>query len=493
MGVCSSGNMFFVIAVAVLTTSVLCRAVEVPPPDGGDCWTSTFAIVQQEIAVALQQNQNDDNARAVERKYVFCTDTVYRIAALNPQTGTIPDATLGEQWPILLFNPNVHLYCPPPNGNCVLEMINEGGNVIFGAITPLVAGSGLIPVNLTVPPSNLDNLIIDGFVIRNADGQIYDDSAGVVTLGPPGRNMVVQNCHFVTVGLAGWVIASEYYHVEAQQIMEPPNTIYQSLTIRNCTFTVSKMERKKMYWRATIIMSSLVADSHTFKCVLSCSLLYRTTVFFFFGKASAFDRAAIIAFAVDAPPPSPPAVANTTNTTTTITTNQLILEDLRFTDISNTGTTFGGGWKGLISTETLASVHITNICFVDSTSPTGSMLELRASSNSISGFYSSGARVLDESWALEECIGGALIGSGPNNTTTSCVAPDVPVCPMDDNSNEMTEIPVQEEEEEEEPILPTTAPISTETESEPDTSAAAKRQLFLSAIVATCYSFMSDL
>lgn len=215
---------------AAVTLLVACKAAEVPPPDGSDCWSSTFGVIQQEIAVAI----NPSIDISVERKYIFCADTTYNIAALNPQTGAIPNASLGEQWPLLLFNPNVHLYCP---GNCLLEMI-QPGNAIFGAITALVAGSGLIPEGFTAPPSNLDNLIIDGFTIRNTNGEIYDDAAGVLTLGPPGTNIVIKNCDFQTVGLSGWAIASEYYDEEAQLQLNNA-TLYQSVTIQDCNFTVS--------------------------------------------------------------------------------------------------------------------------------------------------------------------------------------------------------------------------------------------------------------
>ena len=42
----------------------------------------------------------------------------------------------------------------------------------------------------------IDNLIIDGLTIRNSNGTIYDDTTGVVTLGPPGINIIIQNCFF---------------------------------------------------------------------------------------------------------------------------------------------------------------------------------------------------------------------------------------------------------------------------------------------------------
>lgn len=223
---CRNFYLFLAVACQVL----LSLAVEVPPPDGSACWSSTFGILQNEIGAAL----NPTSDLSIERKYVFCTDTVYKIASLNPATGAVPNATLGEQWPLLLFTPNVHLYCP---GNCVLEMIAEPTNVIFAATTAIVASSGLVPQGLSAPPSNIENLIIDGFTIRNIDDTIYDDTNGVITFGPPGRNLVVKNCDFNSVGLAGWAIASEYYAAEA--MLQPEAIPYQSLTIQDCTFSVS--------------------------------------------------------------------------------------------------------------------------------------------------------------------------------------------------------------------------------------------------------------
>ena len=212
---------------ALLYVVAYVKGAEVQPPSG-DCWSSTFEVIQQEIGAAI----NPAVDRSEERKYVFCSDTIYRIKSLNPQTAAIPNATLGEQWLILPFNPNVHLYCQQ---NCVLEMIDEG-NAVFGATTALIAGSGLIPAGFTAAPSRLDNLIVDGFTIRNTNGVLYDDAAGVLTLGPPGNNILIQNCAFETVGLSGWAIASEYYDAEAQ--LDPNMTLYQSVTVQDCTFSV---------------------------------------------------------------------------------------------------------------------------------------------------------------------------------------------------------------------------------------------------------------
>lgn len=214
--------------------SRLSLAVEVSPPDGGACWSSTFAILQNEIGAAL----NPTIDLAIERKYVFCEDTVYSIAALDPASGTVPNATLGEQWPLLLFTPNVHFFCPR---NCTLEMISAPTNVIFAATTQIVQNSGLVPQGLSAPPSNIENLIVDGFTIRNVDQTIYEDTNGVITFGPPGRNLLVKNCDFTSVGLAGWAIASEYYASEA--LLQPEAIPYQTLTIQDCSFSVSRFFR----------------------------------------------------------------------------------------------------------------------------------------------------------------------------------------------------------------------------------------------------------
>jgi hypothetical protein len=213
----------FSCAIACLVASVA-LAAEVPPPGGGSCWSSTLAIVGNEINAAL----NPTVGVSVERKYVFCSDTVYKIVGLNPPA----NASLGEQSPIVLFTPNVHLYCP---GNCTLEMQTETV-AIFGATTTLVQGFGVIPAGATAPPSRLDNLIVDGFTIRNVDNTIFEDTSGVLTLGPPGMDMMVRNCDFSSVGTSGWAIAAEYYASEA--VLYPNTTAYSSLTIEDCTFSV---------------------------------------------------------------------------------------------------------------------------------------------------------------------------------------------------------------------------------------------------------------
>lgn len=207
------------------------ESVDVPPPDGALCWSSTFAIFQNELGSAL----NPTVDLSEERRYIFCTDTVYPIARVNPPEA-LPDPALGEQWPLLLTTPNVHLVCPIPH-TCILEMV-EPANVLFGAITQIAASSGLVPAGLTAPPSRTDNLVFDGFLIRNKDKAIFPDTFGVITLGAPGLGMKIQNCVFdSTLGIGGWAISSEYYASEAelQGISDGP---YQSLTVENCTFTV---------------------------------------------------------------------------------------------------------------------------------------------------------------------------------------------------------------------------------------------------------------
>lgn len=149
-----------------------------PTPDGSSCWSNIIDIVTNEVVAVL----NPAIDVSVERKYVFCSDTVYTMVGLNPPA----NKSLGEQSPILLFTPNVHLYCP---GNCTLEMLTETV-AIFGATTSLVQRLGLIPAGVTAPPSRLDNLIVGGFSFRNVDGTIFTDTSGVLTLGPPGMNMI---------------------------------------------------------------------------------------------------------------------------------------------------------------------------------------------------------------------------------------------------------------------------------------------------------------
>ena len=105
-------------------------------------------------------------------------------------------------------------------------------------------------------------------------------------------------------------------------------------------------------------------------------------------------------------------------------TNHITLTRLRFADNSNTGTTFGGGWKALLSMEEIASVTATDICFVDNFSPSGSMIEIRGDGSTIVGFYSNGGASLEDVTIEEECVGGAILQG-------LCVEPDAVQCPMD--------------------------------------------------------------
>ncbi|KAL3907477.1 MAG: hypothetical protein SGARI_003521, partial [Bacillariaceae sp.] len=341
---------------------LLVEAAVVPPPGNSTCWSSTFGVLQNEIGAAL----NPTISLEEERHYVFCSG-VYKLVNPDPATGVFPNATEGGQWPLLVFNPNVHLSCP--DQDCVLEM-QTVGSAIFAAITPIVASAGLVPDGLTAPNSDITNLIIDGFTFRNVDGIIFDDTNGVVTLGPPGTDIVIKNCAFETVGLAGWAIASEYYASEAALKMTDDNStdmdldLYQSVSIMDCTF----------------------ADS-------------------------AFDRAAIISFAVDSPPD--------------YVTNIVTLERLVFTNSTNTGLTRGGGRKGFLFMENMSSVSVSDVCFMDVATPSGALIELQGQDSLAEGIYESGTTVMNASGLEEDCLGGILL-------MDECVPVDAAECTASD-------------------------------------------------------------
>ncbi|KAL3902773.1 MAG: hypothetical protein SGILL_010702, partial [Bacillariaceae sp.] len=127
---------------------------------------------------------------------------------------------------------------------------------------------------------------------------------------------------------------------------------------------------------------------------------------------SAFDRAAIISFAVDEEPPLD-----------NYPTNLLTLERLVFTNNTNSGATWGGMWKGFLSMTSLAAVTATDLCFTDIESPSGALVEIMGSSDSstIIGLYTTGTNVGSETNITEDCPGGALVED-------TCIQPDAMAC-----------------------------------------------------------------
>lgn len=122
---------------------------------------------------------------------------------------------------------------------------------------------------------------------------------------------------------------------------------------------------------------------------------------------SVFDRAAIIAFAVDAPPPAD-----------ALPVIQLTMKGLTFTNNTNTGVTRGGDWMGLLAMEDIAEITASDLCFIDNVSPNGTLIAIDGMA-SIDGMsiYEEGTTALND----EACLGGVFVaGECIAATATAC-------------------------------------------------------------------------
>lgn len=174
--------IYHLLAVAVMAGSA--AAVVMPPPNGVECWSSTLDIISAEVMVIY-----NPPLKNTERIYDMCSTTIPIgiVTFDNP----IP---VGGDFPLFLFNPNVHIRCADP-GTCSFsggerQVVTLKDTQLLVLFLSLQGGPAL-PNGYVVDSSNL---IVDGMVFTESSRECGMCEFSQVEMTGPGQNIQFHNC-----------------------------------------------------------------------------------------------------------------------------------------------------------------------------------------------------------------------------------------------------------------------------------------------------------
>jgi len=166
---------------------VPCRAIIMSPPYG-TCWDNLSFVALTEITAIF----NPNIPLSTQRTYVLCSQH-YVIGNMDELTGILLDG----QYPIVAFNPNMHIVCEKDDKSCILS----GGQFQVFSLTDQLL-QGILPSlplhGYEFPPElpddhavDISNLLFEGIVFENS----YEVTYGAnVRLTTPGTNIQFLDC-----------------------------------------------------------------------------------------------------------------------------------------------------------------------------------------------------------------------------------------------------------------------------------------------------------
>eukprot|EP00563_Minutocellus_polymorphus_P006994 CAMPEP_0181033778 /NCGR_PEP_ID=MMETSP1070-20121207/7433_1 /TAXON_ID=265543 /ORGANISM="Minutocellus polymorphus, Strain NH13" /LENGTH=627 /DNA_ID=CAMNT_0023111217 /DNA_START=17 /DNA_END=1897 /DNA_ORIENTATION=- len=219
----------------------------IPLDPSGVCWTSTVAVGIRELLITLgifPQWTVD-----MKRCYKMCPQQTIAIGVQVPDS--IPPIYNGGDYPLPLFNPNVHIQCGDSGSsseNCVLsggtdqfttlfdkELLNQF-IVFLPILLPDLPPLGDLPDDF-VP--NTSNLVVKGLTFENGigattEGGAFNAMSAAVNLSSPGSNMLFEDCVWRNSDELNPPSAamSITYH----ESVHTPGAPYAGITIKDSTF-----------------------------------------------------------------------------------------------------------------------------------------------------------------------------------------------------------------------------------------------------------------
>lgn len=132
-----------------------------------------------------------------QREYRLCGNTTFPIGALNETSFLV---TPGLQFPLLLFQPNVHVFCG--GSNCNLQYADVETKGRYHVFAPAVAlFNGILGGRLFQ-----DNLMLEGLTFTEAQSS----QVNPIILDQPGRNMSIKDCVIKDLDNADGILRSAY-------------------------------------------------------------------------------------------------------------------------------------------------------------------------------------------------------------------------------------------------------------------------------------------